>query len=337
MGMFDHMSEGRRRASALPWRRFPYKASSTAVDRADRSFRLTPPRPLPCQTWHHVWHGNRVTNARHEKVRWSADGPANTHLFGATAAMPPVGEATFAKPWALQLRNSNLTRSSNMSGLLELNLVVLTNTLNQDLSDFDSPDVELVVSPVDNAAASATHSTCLHLTTPDALDRSGDSSDQIHRGISCNLHARAYLVLLEFSGPSLPDYMMVISVTGRGALALFLASHELSFKVPSGCYTMATHRVLGLMVEHASQVRKCARWNEAPLGYCGYGSLSTVSGATMLGERSIIAMLMDHIPVCPCSWYVIHPHDGVVRMLQEFMLAAGATKGRDLRLKVRRI
>jgi hypothetical protein len=37
------------------------------------SFRLTPPRPQPCQ----VWHGNRVTNAQHEEVGVSADGLAS--------------------------------------------------------------------------------------------------------------------------------------------------------------------------------------------------------------------------------------------------------------------
>jgi hypothetical protein len=46
---------------------------------------------------------------------------------------------------------------------------------------------------------------------------------------------------------------------------------------------------------------------------------------------------MDHIPRCPCSWYVIPLHNPVVHVLEEFMLEAGATKGRDLRLEVRRI
>jgi hypothetical protein len=57
----------------------------------------------------------------------------------------------------------------------------------------------------------------------------------------------------------------------------------------------------------------------------------------MSGERSTFAMLMDHIPWCPCSWYVIRLHDRIVRVLKEFMLEAGAIKGRDLRLEVRRI
>jgi hypothetical protein len=59
--------------------------------------------------------------------------------------------------------------------------------------------------------------------------------------------------------------------------------------------------------------------------------------ASMSGERSTTAMLMGHIPRCPCSWYIIQLHDRVVRVLEEFMLEAGATKGRDLRLEVRRI
>jgi hypothetical protein len=57
----------------------------------------------------------------------------------------------------------------------------------------------------------------------------------------------------------------------------------------------------------------------------------------MSGERSIDAMLIDHIPRCPCSWYVIQLHDRVVHVLEEFMLEAGATNGRDLLLEVRRI
>jgi hypothetical protein len=58
----------------------------------------------------------------------------------------------------------------------------------------------------------------------------------------------------------------------------------------------------------------------------------------MSGERSTSPMLIDHIPRCPCSWYVIQLHDRiVVHVLEEFMLGAGVTKGRDLRLEVRRI
>jgi hypothetical protein len=57
----------------------------------------------------------------------------------------------------------------------------------------------------------------------------------------------------------------------------------------------------------------------------------------MSGERSTTAMPMDHIPRCPCSWYIIQLHDRIVHVLEEFMLEAGATKGRDLRLNVRRV
>jgi hypothetical protein len=46
---------------------------------------------------------------------------------------------------------------------------------------------------------------------------------------------------------------------------------------------------------------------------------------------------MDHISQCPCSWYAIQLHDRVVHVLEKFMLSAGATKGKDLRLDVRRI
>jgi hypothetical protein len=57
----------------------------------------------------------------------------------------------------------------------------------------------------------------------------------------------------------------------------------------------------------------------------------------MSGERSTYAMLMDHIPRCRCSWYVIQLHDRIVHVLEEVMLEVGATKGRDLRLEVRNI
>jgi hypothetical protein len=57
----------------------------------------------------------------------------------------------------------------------------------------------------------------------------------------------------------------------------------------------------------------------------------------MSGERTTIAMLVDQIPRCPCSWYVIYLHDRDVHVLEEFMLEAGATTGRDLRLEVRLI
>jgi hypothetical protein len=38
-------------------------------------------------------------------------------------------------------------------------------------------------------------------------------------------------------------------------------------------------------------------------------------------------MLMDHMPRCPCSWYIIQLHDRIVHGLEEFMLEARATKG----------
>jgi hypothetical protein len=115
----------------------------------------------------------------------------------------------------------------------ESDIVVLTNTLNQDLSDYVGPDVELVVSPVNIAVVPTTQLTCLPLPTLDALTRSKDSGGHMQRGISCILRARAYLDLLVFCNSAPPDYMRVISGTGRGALALFCASHESSFNVPS--------------------------------------------------------------------------------------------------------
>jgi hypothetical protein len=86
----------------------------------------------------------------------------------------------------------------------------------------------------------------------------------MQRGISRIVRARVYLDLLVFCNSSPPDYMRVISGTGRGGLALFCASRESSFNVPSDCYTMAAHRVRGLTAKRASHVRKCPRCNEAP-------------------------------------------------------------------------
>jgi hypothetical protein len=216
--------------------------------------------------------------------------------------------ATSTLPWAVQLRSSYDTIST-MGGFSESDLVVLNNTLMKDISDYAGPDDELVVSPVHNAVAPATQWICLQLhPTPDALIRSGDSGGHIQRGVSRMLRARAYLDVLAFCRPySPPDIMRVISGTCCGALVIVFALHEFSFKVPSNCYTMATHHVLGFTAERAFHVRKCPRCNEAPASqYRRYGSSSTVSGNPMSSERSTIAVLiMDHIPRCPCSWYVI--------------------------------
>jgi hypothetical protein len=193
-----------------------------------------------------------------------------------------------------------------MGGFLEsADLVVLTNKLNQDMSDYVGPDVEWVVSPVDNAGALATQLTCLQFPTPGAFNRSGDSGGHIQRGISSILRARAYLDLLAFCKPSPPDYVWANSGTSRGSLALFFASYESTFKVPSDCYTMAAPRVLGLTVERASHVRKCPRYNAAPWESRRYGYSSAVLGTSMSGERSTTTMLIDHFSRCPCSWYVI--------------------------------
>jgi hypothetical protein len=135
--------------------------------------------------------------------------------------------ATSTLPWTVQLRSSYDTIST-VGGFSESDLVVLSNTLNQDLSDYVGPDVKLVVSPVNNApnaVTSASQLTCLQLPTPDALTRSGDSGGHIQRGISRILCARAYLDLLAFCIPSPPDSMRAILGTGRGALALFSTSH----------------------------------------------------------------------------------------------------------------
>jgi hypothetical protein len=126
---------------------------------------------------------------------------------------------------------------SNIGGFSELDVVVLSNTLNRELSDYVGLDVELVVSPANNAVVPATQLTCLQLPTPDALTYClGDSGGYIQRGISRILRARAYLGLLVFCKPSAPpDYMRVISGTGRGALALF----SLHMSIASRCHPIA--------------------------------------------------------------------------------------------------
>jgi hypothetical protein len=63
--------------------------------------------------------------------------------------------ATCTLPWAVQLCKSYDT-ISNVGAFSESDLVVLTNTLNHDFSNYVRPDVELVVSPVNNAVAPAT-------------------------------------------------------------------------------------------------------------------------------------------------------------------------------------
>jgi hypothetical protein len=86
--------------------------------------------------------------------------------------------ATSTSLWAVQLRGSYDTISA-MGGFSESDLVVLTNTLNQGLSDYVGPDVELVVSPVINAEAPTTQLTCLQLLTFNALTCLGDSGGHI--------------------------------------------------------------------------------------------------------------------------------------------------------------
>jgi hypothetical protein len=159
--------------------------------------------------------------------------------------------ATSSLPWAVQLRSSFDTIST-MGGFSESDLVVLSNTLKIKTFLIMLGPMSNWWYPVNNVVVPATQLTCLQLPTPDA--RSGDSGDHIQRGISCIFRARAYLDLLAFWTPSPPDYMRVTSGTGRGALAIFFASHEPNFKVPSDCYVMATHRVLGLTAERASHV-----------------------------------------------------------------------------------
>jgi hypothetical protein len=90
---------------------------------------------------------------------------------------------------------------------------------------------------------------------------------------------------------------------------------------------MAAHYVLGLTLERTSHVRKCPRCNEAPPQSLLFGSVLTVSGTSMSGELSTFAMLMDHIPRCPYSWYVTQLLDRVVHVFEELILEAGLLRG----------
>jgi hypothetical protein len=98
---------------------------------------------------------------------------------------------------------------------------VLTSTVNQNLSDYAGPDVELVVSPVNNAVAPATQLTCLQLPTPDALNRLGDFGVHIQRGISWILRARAYLDLGELQTFPTGLYEGEFGYRSRGFGSLF--------------------------------------------------------------------------------------------------------------------
>jgi hypothetical protein len=106
--------------------------------------------------------------------------------------------ATSTVPWAVQLRNS-YDSISTMGRFPESDLVVLTNTMNQDLYDYGEPDVDLLVSPVNNAVATATQLTCLQLPTPDLLTRLGDY------GSTFNGASRAFFV----PGPTLTSWRFV--------------------------------------------------------------------------------------------------------------------------------
>jgi hypothetical protein len=141
-----------------------------------------------------------ITDYESESLTWPMYGLIRHELLNV---------ATSTLPWAVQLRSSYDTIPT-MGGLSESDLVVLTNTLNQDLSHYAWSDVELLVSPANNVVAPATQLTCQQLPTHDALTRSGDSGGHNQRGISRILRARAYFDLLAFCRPSPPDYIRVI-------------------------------------------------------------------------------------------------------------------------------
>jgi hypothetical protein len=96
---------------------------------------------------------------------------------------------TVAKPWLASLDSSNFHSLS-------------------------TPCVELVVSPVDNAGASATQLTCLQLPIPDVLARSGNYGG----GGTLNRAIRAFLVpkptLTSWPSATHPDRIVDIADLG---------------------------------------------------------------------------------------------------------------------------
>jgi hypothetical protein len=91
---------------------------------------------------------------------------------------------------------------------------------------------------------------------------------------------------------------------------------------------MTEHQMLGLTPGHASHVRMCPRCIESPGDPRGCGTSFTTSSTSMSGERTPIPMLMDNIPRCHCSQYVIRLHDRIANVLEDFMVEAGAIWGR---------
>jgi hypothetical protein len=167
------------------------------------------------------------------------------------------------------------------------------------LFDHVGHDVELVVShPASNAVALAAQLTCLQLPTPYALTCLGDSGGHIQWSISRILRARAYLYLFAFCKPSPPDYMRVISGTGRRVLALLVSFslhmspvsrfHPIAIRWQrTGC--LASLRSAPLMFESALGAMRL------PPSLVGL-DLRRRYRAPMPGERSTTTMIMDHIP-----------------------------------------
>jgi hypothetical protein len=127
---------------------------------------------------------------------------------------------------------------------------------------------------------------------------------------------------------------------GRRALPLFFASHGSTFKVPSDWYTMAAHRVLGLTAERASHARQCHGAMRLPHSLLGLDLCRRYRAplsSCRVSAPKLLCLWTTSTPRCPCSWYAVQLHDRIVYLLEEFMLEAGATEGRDFRLEVRYI
>jgi hypothetical protein len=87
-------------------------------------------------------------------LKYESESESLGHMYG-LIRKELLHVAISTLPWTVQSRSS-YDAISNMGEFSESDLVVLTNKLNQDLSDYIGPDVELLVHPVNNAVAPAT-------------------------------------------------------------------------------------------------------------------------------------------------------------------------------------
>jgi hypothetical protein len=105
--------------------------------------------------------------------------------------------ATSTSPWAVQLRASYATISGTC-GFSDVDLAVFATTLDQDLTDYVSPDVKIISSFASSFASSpsalALHIICLQVPTPYALSRPSDTKGHLKRGMSRTFKSRVFFI-----------------------------------------------------------------------------------------------------------------------------------------------